>query len=218
MLAETLASRKEPAIDPPVVDNAKYRQIVAGARRVFLAHGFEGASMNDIAKDAGVSKGTLYVYFENKERLFAAIVDEERAAHVERIFEFDYESPDVEGTLLQVSADITAFICQPRIISAMRAVMGITERMPDIGAHFYNAGPGHSRKQLARYLDLRVAAGQLDIDDTELAAAQFLEMSHGPLLKPMFFRANNTQPTKERIREVAQSAVRVFMAAYGVKK
>ncbi|MDT3378009.1 TetR/AcrR family transcriptional regulator [Labrys portucalensis] len=218
MLAESPAPAKEPATDPPAADNAKCRQIVDGARRVFLAHGFEGASMNDIAKEAGVSKGTLYVYFENKERLFAAIVDEERSSHVERIFEFDYNSPDVEGTLLELSAAITAFICQPRIISAMRAVMGITERMPDIGAHFYNAGPGHSRKQLAKYLDLRVAAGQLDIDDTELAAAQFLEMSHGPLLKPMFFMANNTPPTKARIREVAQSAVRVFMAAYGVKK
>ena len=50
---------------------------------MFLAQGFEGASMDDIASKAGVSKGTLYVYFENKERLFAAIVEEERDNHVE---------------------------------------------------------------------------------------------------------------------------------------
>ena len=64
---------------------------------MFLAEGFEGASMNDIAKAAGVSKGTLYVYFENKERLFAAIVAEERYAHVNEIFSIDNDDRDVEG-------------------------------------------------------------------------------------------------------------------------
>ena len=78
-------------------DPVKRRQIIDGARRVFINMGFDAASMKDITREAGVSKGTLYVYFENKERLFAAIVDEERSSHVERIFEFDYNSPDVES-------------------------------------------------------------------------------------------------------------------------
>ena len=202
----------------PVVDNAKRRQIVDGARKVFLLHGFEGASMNDIAREAGVSKGTLYVYFENKERLFSVIVDEERASHVEGIFAFDHDNDDIEGVLTRIAVEITTFLSQPRIISAMRAVMGITERMPDLGVHFYERGPCYSRNHLAAYLDTRVAAGQLDIPDTQLAAAQFLEMANAPLVKPMFFMANNVPPSPERIREVAASAVRLFMAGYGVKK
>src|SRR5207302_6291968 len=48
-------------------DSAKRRQIVEGARRVFLAQGFDAASMGEIARSAGVSKGTLYVYFTSKE-------------------------------------------------------------------------------------------------------------------------------------------------------
>ena len=51
-------------------DSAKRRQIVQGARSIFLAQGFDAASMNDIARAAGVSKGTLYVYFDKKEQLF----------------------------------------------------------------------------------------------------------------------------------------------------
>ena len=39
-----------------------------------MAQGFDAASMGEIARAAGVSKGTLYVYFENKEQLFEAIV------------------------------------------------------------------------------------------------------------------------------------------------
>ena len=55
-------------------DSAKRRQIVDGARSVFMARGFDAASMGDIAKAAGVSKGTLYVYFKDKDELFGAIV------------------------------------------------------------------------------------------------------------------------------------------------
>jgi AcrR family transcriptional regulator len=218
MLAESPVLPKVPASVSPVIDNAKSRQILDGARKVFLAQGFEGASMNDIAREAGVSKGTLYVYFESKERLFAVIVDEERASHVEGIFNFDYNTSDVEGVLLRIAVAITSFITQPRIISAMRAVMGIAERMPELGEHFYERGPCYSRNRLAEYLDARVAAGQLDIPDTQLAAAQFLEMSHAPLVKPMFFMANKGSPTPERIRVVAESAVRVFMSGYNAKK
>ena len=205
-----------PPVDP-AQDTAKRRQIVDGARQVFLAQGFEGASMNDIARAAGVSKGTLYVYFENKERLFAAIVEEERYAHVGTIFDFDHDDEDIEAVLTHVGTQLAAFLTQPRVVSAMRVVMGISERMPELGRRFYETGPCFARGRLAGYLDRRVEAGQLTIPDTLLAAAQFLEVSHSPLVKPMFFGAAD-QPTPKRIAEVVTSAVRMFMAAYGNKR
>ena len=199
----------------PILDTAKRRQILDGARSVFLGQGFEGASMNDIARVAGVSKGTLYVYFENKERLFAAVVEEERAQHVENIFDFDHENADVETVLTRIGVQLTTFLANPHIVSAMRVVMGIAERLPELGRRFYETGPSLSRARLAEYLATRVAAGQLDIPDTMLAAAQFLELSHAPLCKPMFFGVETEAPSKERIREVVDSAVRLFMAGYG---
>ena len=74
-------------------DSAKRRQIIAGARALFLAQGFDGASMDAIARKAGVSKGTLYVYFESKEQLFEAIVEDERGAQAEQIFALDRSTP-----------------------------------------------------------------------------------------------------------------------------
>ena len=59
-------------------DPVKRSQIIEGARRVFIDKGFEAASMNDITREAGVSKGTIYVYFANKEELFEALIEEER--------------------------------------------------------------------------------------------------------------------------------------------
>ena len=53
---------------------------------MFLARGFDAASMGDIARAAGVSKGTLYVYFKNKEELFTAIVHEQCCDQAESFF------------------------------------------------------------------------------------------------------------------------------------
>src|SRR5271155_6011950 len=78
-------------------DSAKRRQIVQGARAIFLAQGFDAASMSDIARSAGVSKGTLYVYFTNKEQLFEAIVHQECLVHAETTFDLDPTDRDVGG-------------------------------------------------------------------------------------------------------------------------
>ena len=93
-----LAILERPAV-PADEDNAKRRQIIEGARAVFLAQGFDAASMNDIARAAGVSKGTLYVYFKHKEQLFEAIVEEEYRAQAEGLFDFDPNDHDVEAAL-----------------------------------------------------------------------------------------------------------------------
>src|ERR1700721_373426 len=80
--------------------SAKRRQIMEGARAVFLASGFDGASMNDVARVAGVSKGTLYVYFESKEQLFEALIREERRQQAERLTDCSLETDDVRATLM----------------------------------------------------------------------------------------------------------------------
>ena len=59
-------------------DPAKRQKILDGAKRCFLSVGFEAASMNEITAEAGVSKGTIYVYFADKEELFAELIDRER--------------------------------------------------------------------------------------------------------------------------------------------
>src|SRR3954447_22486543 len=79
-------------------DSSKRRQIVDGARKVFMNLGFDGASMGEVARSAGVSKGTLYVYFADKNRLFEAIVEEESLEQGKVVFNFDPKR-DVATTL-----------------------------------------------------------------------------------------------------------------------
>src|SRR5580692_1825404 len=70
-------------------DSSKRRQILDGASKVFMDLGFDGASMGEIARAAGVSKGTLYVYFADKNRLFEAIVERETLDQQKVAFNFD---------------------------------------------------------------------------------------------------------------------------------
>src|SRR6516225_63975 len=116
-------------------DTAKRRQILEGARSLFLAQGFDAASMGAIAREAGVSKGTLYVYFKSKEELFEAIVEEQCGQQAEQIFSFD-ATADIETELRRLGRELSHFIAQPGRVSALRTVIAIADRMPEIGAKF----------------------------------------------------------------------------------
>src|SRR3954465_11175622 len=72
------ADARDDERSPAGADGAKRRQILDGHRRVFLAQGFDGASMGAIAKAAGVSKGTADVYFDSKQALCEGRIVEER--------------------------------------------------------------------------------------------------------------------------------------------
>jgi AcrR family transcriptional regulator len=198
------------------VDSSKRRQIIDGARKVFMDLGFDGASMGEIARAAGVSKGTLYVYFADKNRLFEAIVEEENLEQGELTFNFDPKR-DVTTTLMEFGEAYIQLLCRPGGGSAIRTVMAIAERMPDVGRNFYNNVIAVTSARLTAYLEVRSSLGELVIDDIPLAATQFTQMCQASLFQPYIFQAAPT-PSPERIREVIASATRVFLAAYATKK
>jgi AcrR family transcriptional regulator len=202
-------------IHPGDEDSAKRRQILAGAHAVFLAQGFDAASMNDIARAAGVSKGTLYVYFDNKEQLFEAIVEEECDAQAEGIFNLDPDDHDVGAVLKRLGVTYVKFLCRPEKASAVRTVIAIADRMPEIGRKFYEHGPADGIARLAAYLSAQNTAGVLAVGDCEVAAAQFMESCHAMLFKPIVFNFAPA-PSAEQIEHVVGIAVSTFMAAYRV--
>ena len=195
-------------------ESAKRRQILDGARKVFLDLGFDGASMGEIARAAGVSKGTLYVYFDDKCRLFEAIVEEETRTAL--LFRFDL-SRDIAANLAGFGEAYMALICRPGGGSAIRTVMAIAERMPDVGRRYYDRVLEGTINCLAGYLKGRVEAKELAIEDCRLAASQFPLMCQATLFLPFIFQAAPA-PSPDRIREVVASAVKMFLTAYGVKQ
>ena len=208
------------ATNPPTLhligdeDSSKRRQIVDGARKVFMNLGFDGASMGEIARSAGVSKGTLYVYFADKSRLFEAIVEEESLEQGKVKFNFDPER-DVTITLTEFGRAYIQMLCRPGGGSATRTVMAIAERMPEVGRRFYNNVVSLTIARLAAYLEARAAIGDLAIADCQLAASQFMQMCQVPFM-PFIFQAAPA-PSAERITEVVESATKMFLAGYRAK-
>ena len=119
--------------------------------------GFDGASMGEIARSAGVSKGTLYVYFADKNRLFEAIVEEESLEQGKTAFNFD-PARDVETTLREFGRAYIQLLCRPGGGSAIRTVMAIAERMPEVGRRFYENVLARTINRLAAYLEARCTA------------------------------------------------------------
>ena len=193
-------------------DSSKRRQILDGARKVFMDLGFDGASMGEIARSAGVSKGTLYVYFADKNRLFEAIVEEEALEQGKIAFNFDPER-DVTTTMMEFGQAYIQMLCRPGGGSATRTVMAIAERMPEVGRRFYNNVVALTIARLAHYFEVRAGLGDLAIDDCELAATQFMQMCQASLFMPFLFQAAPA-PSAERIAEVVESATRMFLAEY----
>lgn len=196
-------------------DSSKRRQILEGARKVFMDLGFDGASMGEIARAAQVSKGTLYVYFADKFALFEAILEQEARQHGQVVFNFD-PARDAETTLMEFGRAYIHLLCRPGGGSAIRTVMAIAERMPDVGRRYYARVLDKTINRLSDYLKAHVASGDLEIGDCDLAASQFMELCKASLFMPFVFQAAPA-PSEQRITEVVDSATRMFLAAYRAK-
>lgn len=157
--------------DPP-----KRRQILDGARRMFLSRGFEATSMQDVARAAGVSKGTLYVYFDGKEAMFEALVLKECRRMQQVLHRPGLGTGALAEELHGIARQMIDTLMQPETLAAIRMMIGAGEKFPDLARKLHEAGPSRSMQALADYLRQRVAQGDLAIADCEAASAEFVDL------------------------------------------
>jgi AcrR family transcriptional regulator len=209
---------------PPVSENDtaaagpnddKARQILDGARRVFLRDGFDGASMNDIVRAAGVSKGTLYVYYPSKEALFAALIRHDKRQQAEQTCKWAWDALDVREALMRVGRSFISMMARPDHVAQVRTVMAVAPKFPEIGRAFYEAGPLHGTDKLERLITHYVARGEIATDDPRRAAVHFTQLCQGDLYRRLMFCIGDTFAASE-IEETITAAVDVFLRAHTV--
>lgn len=198
-------------------DPTKREQILDGAWRMFRQKGFDAASMNDITKEAGVSKGTIYVYFANKEELFAALIDRHRSEFASSMRNILAGTEEVRDGLRQFGTAFANRLICTDMIPAMRSLLGVIDRMPKLSRRFFSAAPNNVKIVLEEFLRHHIENGSLEVDDVEMAARQFIEMSTGTFFKYRLFGELEGPVPDEELDRVISSAIRVFMAAYGTK-
>ena len=196
-------------------DSGKRRQILDGARTVFLASGFDAASMNEIARVAGVSKGTLYVYFDSKEALFEALVRLDKRAQAEQLCRVDEEA-DLRTALTDLGYRLISRMLEPSNVAHFRTVIAVASKFPGVGQAYYEAGPRFGMDRLKGYLRRHVEAGDLVIEDVEAAAHHFGDLCKSRYLLRAIL-AVEERPTEAELRTHIDRVVDVFLRAYGPK-
>jgi TetR/AcrR family transcriptional repressor of mexJK operon len=197
--------------------SAKRDAIAEAAAQRFLAGGYLGTTVEEIAAHAGVAKQTVYEHFGGKEQLFTEImlntIDEVGRPFFERLAELE-EADDVQVALGGLARELIAVAKEPRLLELRRLIIGEAARFPKLSGAFYERGPGRTADALALKFKRLAERGILRIDDIHDAAQQFnwLVLSD-PINRAMF------NPSIEfddgELEHRAQEAVRIFLAAYG---
>lgn len=196
-------------------DPAKRDQILDGAKRCFLRVGFEAASMNAITAEAGVSKGTIYVYFQSKEELFVALIGRERGKMLDMAEHELNEAHSLDEALHGFGMSLATRMSSDEVVRAQRMVLAVTERMPEVAESFFGPEPFSGVVMLRRYLDRKVADGDLAIEDTELAARQFIDLAMAATFKRRLFGTLRVAMARDELDHVVRSAVAMFLKFYG---
>ena len=198
-------------------NNDKRRQIIDGAGEVFLAKGFDAASMAEIARVAGVSKGTLYVYFKNKEDLFAAIIQRKKSLVFEKLREIVEADMPVAETLHEFGITFGSHLLSDDAIRGQRIVIGVIDRMPELADSFFKFGPNTGPVLLANYLARQVELGRLKpIEDPMYTSRQLGDLCMAGLYRPRLFGEMQEPPSPEKVERNVQWAVRLFLNTYGI--
>ena len=193
----------------------KWDQVLEGARTVFMRDGFEGASVDDIVREAGVSKATLYSYFPDKRLLFLEVAKSECRSQSDAAIQQVEASGDIREVLSTVAGRMVRFFMSDVGMQVYRIVVGESQRFPEVGREFYAAGPEMVRGRLIGFLERAVADGKLAIDDVELAADQFPELCKAGLHMQVVLGLK-TNVTDDEIDRVIDGAVDMFLCKYGV--
>lgn len=160
--------------------NAKRAQIATAARRLFLAQGFAGTSMDAVTAEAGVSKQTLYRYYPTKVALLADILYGDLATFVLHAPELTTITTRdrLRASLVEFSASVTGSLMQPEAVALVRLVLGEAFRVDELRAAFRDALPAQMLTRTEAILRHAVAEGLIASGDPALATRMFV----GPLM------------------------------------
>jgi AcrR family transcriptional regulator len=144
--------------------------------------------MDEIAAQAGVSKGTLYNHFDSKDDLFRSLIHAEAERIARELPSLNREDPNPTSALRRIGIAILEVMEAPATVATLRLVIGALGRFPRLGEELVTQSLGPTVNRIAEYLDTHMAAGDIQIQDTHSAAMQFarwcLVHAMGPILVP----------------------------------
>ncbi len=194
-------------------DERKNHAILEAASDLFLEKGFDGTSMDGVARRAGVSKQTVYSHFSSKEQLFSEAVNAAIAAYYPDKALAAVEAHTLEADLRAVCHMLAALLMDTRAIAMFRLLVAAGAKGSTLGEIFWRSGPEELHGQLTDFLDGWVHRGELCIDNTQKAGRQLIAL----VKEPAHFRISIgiQEPLSAReIEECVEDAVTSFLKLY----
>jgi len=153
------------------------QQILEAAFRVFGARGLHQATLDDVARAAGITKGTIYLYFPDKAALFSAMLK----ARVNDLL------PPMESSgggrvssarrrLLTLAGRLYRFFQSPAYLAMYRTMVGEASQFPEAAALLYREGILPANRRLAEVIQQGIAAGEFRKEDPLIASRAFVGM------------------------------------------
>lgn len=213
-MSVTLDPRTEP-------ESPKRNAVLDAAARLFMTHGYGAVSMDAIAREAGVSKATLYAHFTSKDRLFATIIGEACRSKIAAADVLDgtdiTSTTDIGEALQSFGVRMTRFLLEPTTQAIYRVVVAESGRFPELGAAFYESGPAHFVNFFSGWLGAQMQAGRLRAADPEVAADQFIALIRSGIYMraSVGLRVNQDEAT---VRQHVANVVDTFLRAFGPQK
>lgn len=157
-------------------DLKKRHAILEAARELFLELGYEGSSMDKIAKSAGVSKLTVYNHFQDKEHLFSAAI--ERACEQrlpKHLFEINSNSK-VEEVLQDVGCSFLCTLYSPEALKLTNLMSSLVAHNPALVHLFYQAGPERTHQNMMQLFDNIKKLKKCDFPNIQIASELFISL------------------------------------------
>lgn len=190
-------------------------RILAIAEFMFLEHGYGAVSMSSIAREVGGSKGTLWRYYPDKEKLFSAVIDRAaRSFQLEVAEQFNHHGP-LDELLVSFCRTFLRRASQADAIRVRRLVLAEVGRFSELGPIYFGRVLLPTQQVIARYIQAAATDGIIDCADPMVAAQQLTSLCMAGHYMPRLLGMHD-QLTSSQIEEDAASAATTFLRAYAV--
>ena len=214
-----MALRPSAAVDTGRSERRR-QAIIEAAIEVFVRHGYLGATTDEVAARAAVSKQTLYKHFADKQHLFAEVildttvqVADGLSAAVASALD---DAQDVRQGLRDLADGFLRGLLQPDVVRLRRLVIAEADRFPEIGRAWFDRGFDRALVILGEAMQRLADRGLLhNLGDPTLAAYQFAGLVMYQPMNQVMFAGTGAPPPAGYLTRIADSAVDVFLTAYG---
>ncbi len=196
-------------------DPAKRDAILDAARVLFFRGGPDAVSMEAVAREARVSKGTVYAHFAHRDELIRAVIMAQHERLVAALHEPVDDAAGLRRSLSRFGLGLLHFLCSDDFLLLERMLAAHLHAHSGLGRLIYEHGPLATVHQLARLLDRLNARGLVRVDDSRVAAEQLIGMWLGILGKGLMMEGRERPSTAELQRRV-EDGIDTFIRAFGV--